>query len=551
MLRLRTGLRGRVVQFGLLLVVLALVAGCARPAPQEQAAPTPEPAGPKPGGRVVIGYTEEPNTLDPHKTGAAAAWFIMDKLGGPYIWEDPETGKYVPGVFERWEASADGRTWTLKLRPGVKFHSGRALTAADVKATWDRALDPATKTVAAAGMLGPIENIEVVDELTLKVTHKKPFGPFLYAIAQLGGYTHTIDPDALARHGDNYGRNPSSVGPWKFKEWVTGSSITLVKNPDFNWTAPFFKNQGPPYPDELVVKYIPEDATRMAALEAGEIDIVTVAPTEIDRFKDDPRFEIHSYLAQGVNLSIWFNTTKVPLDDVRVRRAINHAVNRKAIIDAAIEGHGVEAHGPLPPTIWGYWEGVKDIAYKLDVTRANALLDEAGWKMGAGGVREKDGKPLKLTLFIMPLDAWQRAAQVIQAQLKPIGIDVEIQSYEWGTLMQYLSEGRHDMNLMGYGYGDPDIMYLVFHSSQIGSGLNWVHYGNPELDELLEAQRHTPEADKRAKVVADAQKFIVEQALWAPIYTQQVYVAVNKRVKDFRVSPRGYWLLHDMWVDQQ
>lgn len=547
MVRVRLAWRRPVTRLATLLVALVLVVGCARQAPPAQDG-QPGEAGPRPGGRVVIGFQEEPNTLDPHKTAAGASWFIMDKLAGPLVWEHPETGEYLPGVFESWSSSDGGRVWTLRIREGVKFHSGKPLTAADVKATWDRALNPETKTVLANSMLGPIEKVEVVDDRTVRVTHKTPFGPFLYGLF-LGGYTHPIDPEALARHGDDYGRNPSSVGPWIFKSWVTGSSITMTRNPDFKWAAPFFTNQGPAYPDELVVQYLIEDATRMAALEAGEVDIASVAPTEVDRFKNNPQFELHSFLGQGVNLAVWFNTTRQPMDDVRVRQAINHALNRQAIIDAAIEGHGVEAHGPLPPTIWGYWEGVEDISHKLDLARANALLDEAGWRAGAGGIRERAGKPLKLSLYIMPIDAWQRAAQMIQAQLKPVGIDVDIQSFEWGTLMQYLSEGRHDMNIMGYGYGDPDVLYLLFHSSQIGTGANWVHYSTPELDALLEGQRSATNPAERAQLVADIQRYAVEKALWAPVYVEQYYIAVNKRVKGFKVSRSGIWLLHDIWVD--
>lgn len=526
----------------LLLMLVAVVAGCGDPETQD-----PVPSDPEPGGRLVIGWPDEPDTLDPHKTTAGASHFIMDKISGPYLLENPDTGEFEPVIFESWESSEDGTTWTFTIRPGITFHSGRPLTAEDVKATWDRAMDPATQTVSADVMLGPIEKVEVIDELTLRVTHSQPFGPFFYGIAELAGYTHTIDPDALAEYGEDYGRNPSSYGPWIFEEWATGSHILLRRNPDYNWPAPFFDNQGPVYPEELMIKFIPEDATRMAALEVGEIDIATVPLTEIDRFLDEPGFEIHEYLAQGLT-PLWLNTQHPPLDDVLVRRAINHAINRDPIIDAALEGHGVEARGPVAPTIWGYSEEIEEVAYDFNRDRAGELLDEAGWRIGSDGTREKDGETLELSLYIWPSDPVRRTSEIVQAQLRDIGVTVHIESFEFGTMLEYLFEGRHDMTIVGYGYGDPDLLYLYFHSSQIGAGANFTFYSTPELDEIVEAQRYTADPEERAALVAEAQRMIVEKALWAPLYVPTAYVAVNERVRGFEVSPRTYWMMQDVWL---
>lgn len=475
---------------------------------------------------------------------------VMSYIGAAPLTMHPETQEFMDDMAERYEVSPDGLTFTFYFKEGIKFHSGKPFTAADLKATYERALDPATQTVTAHAMLGPIDRIEAPDDRTLVIHLKTPFAPFMTNMTS-AGYLNPMDPTRLEAMGADYGRNPSSVGPYKFKSWITGMSIVLERNPDYKWAPSWYKNQGPAYFDEIEFKFIPEDATRMAALEAGEIHISSVALTEVDRFKNNPNFNVYSVMASGVNMSIWFNHEKEPMNDIRFRQAVSHAIDREAIIRAAIDGHGVPAYGPLPPTIWGYWDGVKDLQYKLDLARANALLDEMGYtQTNAAGFRMKDGKELKVSLFIMPTDAWQRSSQLIQAQLKRIGINVEIQSYEWGTLMQFLSEGRHDMNLMGYGYSDPDILYLTLHSSQAGRGLNWAFLKNPEIDALIEASRVTLDPDARGKIVADLQAAIVKEAPWVPIYTVISYTAVNKKIEGVFLNFRGTLMLHDAWMRQ-
>ncbi|MFO8061165.1 MAG: ABC transporter substrate-binding protein, partial [Bacillota bacterium] len=218
--------------------------------------------------------------------------------------------------------------------------------------------------------------------------------------------------------------------------------------------------------------------------------------------------------------------------------------------DAAIDGYGVEAHGPLPPTIWGYWEGVEDISYKYDPQKAAELLDDAGWELPEGEqYRRKGDEVLELSLYIMPADDWVITSEMLQAQWKDIEVKVDIESYEVGTLMEYLSEGRHDLNLMGYGSTDPDCLYGFFHSEEAGAGVNWCFVRDSDIDAALEGQRYTVDPDERLTHITEAQRLTVERATWAPIYIRENYVAVNKRVQGFGLSYSGAWLLHDVWLD--
>lgn len=533
------------------IVILALVALTAC-GPAEEAVDEPdddpeEDVGPKTGGTLVIGYTEEPDILDPHRTVAIASNFVLSLMGDAVIERDLETGDFIPHLATDWEISEDGQSLTLFLRDDVTFHSGEPFNAHALKATWDRAMEPGNER--GGGRLGPLEDIIAEDDYTLTMIFDQPFGPLMINLAS-PGYMQAMDPVHVERYGDDFGFNPASTGAWKLDEWVTGRSITLVRNEDYNWAPEFYDNQGPAYIDKIEIRYIIEDATRMAALETGEIDVAGVPSTDIDRFLDNPDFHIFEYMREGVCMSVWFNHDREPLDDVRVRQALAWGIDKQAIIDVAADGRATEAHGVLPPNMWGYWEGVEDISYSLNREKAAELLDEAGWVLPEGKtIREKDGEPLALELFIQPVDSWIRTSEMLQAGWRQIGVDIEIQTFEWGTLMEYLSEGRHDLNLMGYGSTDPDWLFRIFHSSQAGTGLNWTFVRDPEMDYVTEGQRYTVDPDERLHYAAEGQRLAIERAHWAPVFISDRYIAVNKRVQDFKINFRGTWYMHDVWLE--
>ncbi len=552
---------GHLILLSMLLVFfLVLAVGCGEPEevvedPEAEVEPDPDPDDvdedpdePKTGGRLVIGWDEEADTLHPHMTAAIASNFVMAQMGDALLTRDPDTGDIEPHLAESYEISEDGREITFHLRQDVKFHSGEPFDAHALHNTFKRSQWEGHEQVR--GRLGPIVDLVVEDDYTYTMIYEEPFGPLLINLAG-AGYLHAMDPAHLEEYGDeDYGRNPASTGPWKFDEWVSGESITLVRNEDYNWPEYFYDNRGPAYLDEIHIRYIDEGATRMAALETGEIDVASVALADIDTFLDHPDFEIFEFDREGVCASLWFNHDREPLDDVLVRRALAWGMNKQAIINAAVDGYAEPAHGILPPTMWGYWEGVEDIAYSHDPDKAAELLDEAGWVLPNGAdVREKDGEKLSLELWVRPGDEVMRTAEMLQAQYAELGVEIIIDTYEWGTLMEYLSEGRHDLTIIGYSSTDPDWLHRIFHSSEAGVGLNWAFVRDEELDRVLEGIRYTLDPEERAYYAKEGQRMSIENAHWAPIYRSDQYIAVNERVNDFRVNFRGTWLLHDVWLD--
>jgi peptide/nickel transport system substrate-binding protein len=506
---------------------------------QGQTAP---PTGGKVGGTWTVAVTEEPDTLDAHKSTTALSDAILRYVGDPLIAKDP-TGKYVPGLAKSWSVSPNGLTWTFELKDGVKFHDGTPFDASAMKATFDRALDPATKSPIAGGLLGPVSGVEAKDPRTLVLTLKQPFSPLLDNLSDAGRLL-PLSPKAF---GDAaFGRKPISTGPWKVAEWRSGDRIVLERNADYGW-GPDFLHQGAAYLNQIVFRIIPESATAVAAFESGEVDQLGVPPAQTQRFLDEKKYEVKKAYRNGVGLFLEFNVTKPPFDDISLRRALNSAIDKDAIVKTALKGFGEAAYGPLPPSIRGYWPGVVQYAPHFDAARAAKLLDDAGWKL-VNGVRTKDGKPLAFTLYNAPIDTWKDSAQLVQAQLKELGIDMQIQQFEFGTLLDKAKKGEQQAHLMGYTYTNPDIVYIWFHSSNIGTGLDLSHFKDARLDKMIDDARLAVDDAQRLKLYEDIQKLIVDNALWVPIWTNFIYTAYQPRGKGIKLDSEGRTILFDAYV---
>lgn len=499
---------------------------------------------PKSGGAWTIGITEEPDTLDPHKTGAAVTQTIMRNVCDPLIAKD-FNGEYAPGLATKWTISEDGLTWDFTLRSDVTFQDGTPFNAAAVKTSLDRILNPATKSAGASSALGPVESVTVTGDNAVQLKLKQPFAPLLDGLTN-SGFIGILSPAALQKEGDNIGRKPVSTGPYMVDEWRSGDRIVLKKNPNYKWAPPFLHQGGPAYLDSLTFRIITEDAARTAAFEAGEINEIGVPSTDVERIKEGDQYWTVDYLRKGV-VFLEFSVTKPPFNDLQVRQAFNYAINKQTVLNSAVQGLGIIAYGFLSPSIWGYWPGIENYAPHYDQAKAKELLDAAGWKLN-GKAREKGGQPFKFTLYNLKLDAWDRAAQVVQSELKDLGIQMEIQDFEFGTLLEKLKAGEHTMEMMGYTYPNPDIAYLWFDSANIGSGLNFSHDNDPKLDALIVKSRSTMDQSARAQVYQDLQKYLVDQALWVPLWIDKYTEAYDKKIEGAKFHPDGYTVYFDAWL---
>ncbi|MFE1630715.1 ABC transporter substrate-binding protein [Brevibacillus reuszeri] len=529
-------------------LLLVLMIGCSS---SPTASPNGNKAGqngsesaPKKGGTVTIGLKKEPDSLDVQKSSVSEGQFIGSLMGGSLLYEDPKTREIKPYLAESYTVSEDGKTLKFILRSGVTFHDGTPLTAKVYKETFDRALAPDMASSPAGNDLSAVKSVSAPDDRTLIMELKEPSATLLFYLSS----PDTLQPlstDAIKKFNKEYDRNPVGVGQWKFESWKTGESITLVRNEAFNWAIPALENQGPARPDKLVFKFIKDPQAQMAAIESGSIDIARgIPPKDAHKYKNHDKFILMEYLKSGISFVVQ-NTENEILKDSNVRRAFNLAINKKAIIQAEINGEGVPANGPLPASIFGYDSSIEQYAYKYNVEEAKKQLDAAGWKETAQGIREKDGKKLKLSLLASQSTPGNA---LIQNMLKEVGVDLQIQNVEHATAIEMAANGKFDLFKMEYGAHDPDILYMLLHSSQIG-GFNFFQVNNKQLDALLEKGRTTLDTGERQKIYEEVQKIVVDQAYLIPLYTEKKYDLVNKRIEAVKLD-QGNLMLNDMWVNE-
>jgi peptide/nickel transport system substrate-binding protein len=420
----------------------------------------------------------------------------------------------------------DGTKWEFKLKKGVTFQDGAPFNAEAVKATFDRLLDPKTGSPSRA-KFAMINEVKIIDDNTVQFVLKYPY-PLLSILASQEG--SIISPKALKESPQTLAQHPVGTGPFVFEAWKSGQEISLTKN--VNYWGKKAKI------DRVVFKIVPEDATRMAMLETGEAQINNQVPvTEIDRINASDKIGL--YRTDGLAVEyLGFNVTKKPLDDVRVRRAISHAIERASIIKGVYNNVGTLANSAMSPKVFGYSKNVKP--YDYDLNEAKKLLKEAGYEKG-----------LSLTLLTSDRKERVNMAEVIQSQLKGIGIDVKVQVSEYGAYIDSLGKGQFDMQIGGWGNatGDGDYnQYNLFHSASIGPAGNNFRYSNPVVDKTIEAARQETDETKRKQLYEKAMKTELEDAVYVPIRNYENLAAYNKKIEGFWENPVSYLMINDVTI---
>lgn len=500
------------------------------------------------GGDLIVRVVELGDTMDPHKSGSAQVSTTLRLVGDTLIAKDYD-GNFVPYLAKEWTISEDGLTWTFSLRDDVTFHDGTPLNAEAVRLNFDRILDPATNAVSAKANVGTMirESLTAIDEYTFQFAISNPFAPLLQFLT--APVLSIVSPTAIQADPEGFARKPVMSGQFIFDEWVEGDRVVIKRNPDFHW-GPAYMHAEPAgaFLDSITFRSITEDASATAAFEAGEIHQLAIPATDISRFEDNDDFSVVSYDRKGVVL-LAFNVQKAPFDDPATRFALMPAVNKTDVLDAAVEGYGHEAYSFLSPTIPGYDPEMETYAPAWDPEAAKAALAEAGWADADGdGVLEKDGMKLEFTALNLPNDSYGRAAQVVQAQLADVGVNLIIQQMEFATVLSEIAAGNHQAVFMGYTYTDPDIAYQLFHSSQTG-GINLNQVQDPHIDELILAGRVEMDQTARYAVYAEMQKYINDQGLIIPLWYDTYYVGFDKDLKGAAYHPDAYPVYYDAYFE--
>jgi peptide/nickel transport system substrate-binding protein len=304
------------------------------------------------------------------------------------------------------------------------------------------------------------------------------------------------------------------------------------------------ENRGVPHLDKLVFKVIPDAATQLAALEAGEVDVIFINnPAHRAKLEKNPDVRLEETVLNSL-IYLGFNNQKAPFDDVKVRQALSHAINKDQIVEVALGGLGIAAYAPLPPTLPGFDPALKANELGYDVEKAMALLTDAGFEPGSDGAWSRDGQPLRTVLLTSNRPPNDAVATVIQSQLQEIGVPVEIQQLDSKAVMEAANAGQFDLLLWRYDWNDPDALSIFLGSDRIGA-TNRVAYGNPDLDVLLAQGAHELDAKKRDQIYLEAQKLIMADAPWQAIYNPIDLMAISKRVDGVEIGYMGRVLVND------
>ena len=487
-----------------------------------------------PDGFDVVQY----NSLT---TTNASADVLMNRL----VEYDAGEGKLVPSLAQSWTVSNDGLTYDFALRPDVKFHHtdyftpSRALTADDVVFSFQRMLDKdhPWHAVAKSGyphaqsMQWPklIKSVEKTSDLGVRIVLNSPDATFLPTLSMGFASIYSAEyADQLLKAGKTAQLNdePIGTGPFVFKRYQKDAVVRYAANPDYF--------AGKPKLDGLIYAITPDSAVRLQRLKRGECQVaLSPKPQDLQSAREDKSLQVLQTPA-FMTAFVGINTTHPPLDNIKVRQAINLAFDKQSYLKAVFQDTAVAADNIYPPTTWGY---AKDVpAYPYDPAKAKALLAQAGVKDG-----------FKTTIWTRPSGSLlnpnpQLGAQMLQADLKKIGVDAQIQVIEWGELIRRAKTGEHDLLFMGWAgdNGDPD-NYLTpqFSCASVQSGLNFARYCDKTLDGAISKGKTLADQMARATVYHQAQRIIHDQALWLPLAHPTVAVLAKTTVEGYQPNPFG------------
>jgi peptide/nickel transport system substrate-binding protein len=497
--------------------------------PTTAATAVPAAAAAASGGRLVYGLSGDfDDTLDPQVTNFDTTIRVTLNVCEPLVWE-PEPGKFVPGLADKWDISPDAKVYTFNLKKGVKFHDGTPFNAAAVKFTLDRIVEPTTKAGQSHDQLGPYDHTEIVDDFTVKVVMKQPYAPLL---TNMNGYLGIVSPTAVQKMGAaEFARHPVGSGPFVFKEWVPKDHVTLVRNADYNWGSSFFKHTGPAYLDEVIYKIIPEPSVRTGTLKTGETQIIDeVDPLEYATLSKDPKFGMISKGQPGSGWLLLLNTTsKGAISDPAVRQAMEFAVDREGLNKSVFQGLNKAAWSPLMRPTFAYDASTEQI-YKFDPDKAKQLLSEAGWQPGGDGIRAKAGQKLEIGFPIISRPRDKAMAESVQASLRDVGIDLKVDPLERAAAREAYSQNRYDISFMWFSYGDPDVLRTIFHSANV-QAFNRARYTVPEVDKMLEEAAGSTDLPKRADIYKQIQQRVLKDTAVVPLVDTVVYNAKRAEVQ--------------------
>ncbi len=482
------------------------------------------------GGTLRVALNADPPTLDPHLSGAAVDRQVYQNLFDKLMDTD-ENLTIIPMLATSWMVSPDGRTVTLKLRSGVRFHDGTPFTAEAVKANFDRMLDPKFPPIRHSE-IGPVQRVVAVDPETVQIVLEKPYSPLLYVLTDRVGMM--LSPAAFQKEGLKFTLHPVGTGPFRFVEQAPQDHIALERTPDY-WA------KGLPYVDRVVFRPITDDGARVANLKSADVDIVANVPLPQapqlakEAAQAGARFRLlerGAFEWDGMPL----NVTKPPFDNKLLRQALNATIDRSAIANAVLQGAAYPAASFFPNGTPAY-----DPALKIpprNVALAREKLAAAGHPTG-----------FTFTLLIGATQQARAVAQAVQAMAAEAGIEVRLQIVEGGALLDMMQRLQHQATLIIWsGRPDPDFNVYPFVTQSGIGGLNLAGYTNPRVQELLDAARLLSDMAQRRRAYREVTQILNDDVPYVVLYYPKEYKLVSSHVRGFVPVPDAMVRLRAVWL---
>jgi peptide/nickel transport system substrate-binding protein len=487
------------------------------------------------GGTLVDAMSGEPSGLIAMIAGESSASTIASNIFNSLLKYDKNL-ELTGELAQSWDVSPDQKTITFHLKPNLKWSDGKPLTSDDVLFTWKLVTDEKTRTPYGADYK-LVKNAEAPNLDTFKVTYAQPYAPALDSWSGL----HILPKHLLEGQDINntpFARNPVGSHYYQLDQWKKGESISLKRNVN--------ATQGQARIDRLVSRIIPDRAAQFLELMADNIDSMSLNSIQYARIfpsRPDLTAKIGQYKELGNSYTyLGFNLKRKPFDDIRVRQAINFAIDKQEIIDGVLLGLGLPVASPYKPGT--RWSNPSLQPYPYDPGKAIALLKAAGFEdHDHDGILDRDGQPLSFEILTNQNKEREMSAVLVQRRLKEIGIDVKIRVVEWATFIsRFIKTGDFNVVLLGWGLGlEPD-QFNIWHSSQQAPGqFNFIGYNNPTVDKLLEDGRTELDPDKRMKIYHEFAKILLEDSPVVYLFAGYGLPAIHKRVKgiDDPAPPAG------------
>ncbi len=487
------------------------------------------------GGTLIYAQTANFETFDPPVVNDNNSEEVNSMVYDNLLRLTPEL-KIKGQLAEKWETSQDGMAWTFWIRKGVKFHDGTELDAEAVKSNFDRWLGP-EKPFKSNSLFAPVvKSVEVVDKYRMRLHLKAPFSSLpaylAHPAAAIGSPTH------FKKHGVNVAANPSGSGPFQFKEWVKGDHVTLVRNENY-W-------DGAPYLDGIIIKPVSEESTRVMQLQAGQIHVATQIPPEVlPQLKKDPKLSLY-ITPTNIGLYVTINNTKKPFNDIRVRQAMNYAVDKEAVIRDLYQGMADPMSSVNAPILLGAYQ---PRPYEYNPARAKKLLAEAGYP---------NGFSCSQWVVAGRYAKYDELSQLIQNYLGVVGIKTELKTIELAAYeiesRQPPEKAKYDMFLAKWAPSTGEARWQLYAAWTRErwplAGANRALYSNPVFDRLVELATKAPNDELRDQYLRGAQTILAEDAPCVPICALKTVNAASKKVHDFIFSPLYFYATNKTWMEK-